>query len=337
MQLAEIEELADAVRAGDRRALARAITLVESRRPDHRTQADALLAALLPHTGAAMRVGITGAPGVGKSTFIEALGCHLIAAGERVAVLAIDPSSQRSGGAILGDKTRMEDLARAPGAYIRPSPAGGTLGGIAARTREAMLVCEAAGFGVILIETVGVGQSETAVVDIADMLILLLAPGAGDELQGLKRGIVELADLIVVNKADGAFADSARALAADYRLALGLLAPRHAAWRPEVVLCAARERVGIAAAWQEVERFRGVLGRAGELAQKRAEQARAWLWRALAESVIERVRESPETAALIAALEPEVAAGRLAPSAAVHRILNALGGGRPETVADASS
>ncbi|MBM3518865.1 MAG: methylmalonyl Co-A mutase-associated GTPase MeaB, partial [Alphaproteobacteria bacterium] len=221
----EIAELGAAVRAGDRRALARAITLVESRRPDHRGQADALLAALLPHTGAATRIGITGAPGVGKSTFIEALGRHLLEVGERVAVLAIDPSSQRSGGAILGDKTRMEELARAPGAFIRPSPAGGTLGGIAARTREAMLVCEAAGFGVVLIETVGVGQSETAVVDVADMLILLLAPGAGDDLQGLKRGIVELADLIVVNKADGVLAAAAGALAADYRLALGLLAP----------------------------------------------------------------------------------------------------------------
>ena len=219
-------DLADAVRAGDRRALARAITLVESTRRDHRADAVALLDAILPATGTATRVGISGAPGAGKSTFIEALGLHLVDAGHRVAVLAVDPSSARSGGSILGDKTRMEQLSRRPEAFIRPSPSGGTLGGVARRTREALLVCEAAGFDVVLVETVGVGQSEVAVAGMVDLFVLLLAPGAGDELQGVKRGIVELADLIVVNKADGDLLDPARHTAADYAHALHLVRSR---------------------------------------------------------------------------------------------------------------
>src|SRR6188472_250749 len=221
--MTETGELADAVRAGDRRALARAITLVESTRADHRDDAVELLDALMPATGEATRVGISGAPGAGKSTFIEALGMHLVDAGHRVAVLAVDPSSTRSGGSILGDKTRMEELSRRPEAYIRPSPSSGTLGGVARRTREAMLVCEAAGFDVVVIETVGVGQSEVAVAGMVDLFVLLLGPGAGDELQGVKRGIVELADVVVVNKADGALADLARHTAADYTHALHLV------------------------------------------------------------------------------------------------------------------
>jgi len=203
MSAGRIETLAERVLAGDRRALAQAITLVESTRADHRDEAEALMAAVLPKSGGAQRIGITGVPGVGKSTFIEAFGLHLIAAGHRVAVLAVDPSSQRSGGSILGDKTRMQELARAEAAFIRPSPAGGSLGGVARRTREALLVCEAAGFDVVIVETVGVGQSETAVADMADVFLLLLQPGAGDELQGFKRGIVELADILAINKSDG--------------------------------------------------------------------------------------------------------------------------------------
>ena len=218
--------------AGDRRALARAITLIESRRPEHQEQAEQLLGRLLPATGKAVRLGISGTPGAGKSTFIEALGAHLIEQGHQVAVLAVDPSSRRSGGSILGDKTRMQRLAQAPEAFIRPSPAGGTLGGVTRRTREAALACEAAGFDVVVIETVGVGQSESAVADMVDSFLLLLAPGGGDELQGIKRGIVELADLVVINKADGELLAAALRAQADYRAALQLLRPRPSAWTP---------------------------------------------------------------------------------------------------------
>ncbi|PWC95248.1 methylmalonyl Co-A mutase-associated GTPase MeaB, partial [Azospirillum sp. TSO5] len=227
--LQDAARLAEAVRSGDRRALARAITLIESTRADHRATADALLAALLPYTGNSVRLGISGVPGVGKSTFIEAFGLHVIGLGHKVAVLAVDPSSQRTGGSILGDKTRMVDLSREANAFIRPSPAGTTLGGVARRTREAMLICEAAGFDVIVVETVGVGQSETAVADMVDLFMLLLLPAGGDELQGIKKGIVELADLVVVNKADGDLAATARHTVADYRHALALL--RHGDWR----------------------------------------------------------------------------------------------------------
>lgn len=231
--------LAQRVLAGDRRALARAITLIESRRPDHQEQAERLLARLLPQTGRAIRLGITGTPGAGKSTFIEAFGRHLIAQGHKIAVLAVDPSSQRSGGSILGDKTRMQALAQAPEAFVRPSPAGGTLGGVARRTREAALACEAAGYGVIVIETVGVGQSETAVADMVDCFALLLAPGGGDELQGIKRGIIELADLVLVNKADGDLLPAAERARADHQAALHLLRPATHVWTPEVLTCSA--------------------------------------------------------------------------------------------------
>ena len=229
--------LAGRVLAGDRRALARAITLVESTRADHRAAAEALLTQVLPHSGQAVRLGITGVPGGGKSTFIEAFGLFLISQGHRVAVLAVDPTSRRSKGSILGDKTRMEELSRAPEAFIRPSPAGRTLGGVARRTREAMLVCEAAGFDVVIVETVGVGQSETAVADMVDMFLLLLQPGSGDELQGFKRGIMELADLVVVNKADGELAPAAERAAAEYRGALQFLRPASKSWKPEVMKC----------------------------------------------------------------------------------------------------
>jgi len=246
------EHLAAAVEAGDRRALARAITLVESTRADHRLRAEALLERLMPATGRAMRLGISGVPGVGKSSFIEAFGLHLIAAGHKVAVLAVDPSSKRGGGSILGDKTRMEKLSVESDAFIRPSPAGTTLGGVARRTRDALLVAEAAGFDVVIVETVGVGQSETAVADLTDMFILLLQPGGGDELQGIKRGIVELADLVIVNKADGELVAAANRAASDYRRALHLLRPVSPHWSVPVLLCSALTGAGVPEVWQTV-------------------------------------------------------------------------------------
>jgi LAO/AO transport system kinase len=315
------KSLQEKILAGERRALARAITLIESGRDDHRDQADRLIAALLPHTGKAIRLGISGAPGAGKSTFIEALGSHAIAAGQTIAVLAVDPSSQRSGGSILGDKTRMPELAAAKAAFIRPSPAGAALGGVARRTREAAIACEAAGFGVIVLETVGVGQSETTVADMVDCFLLLLAPGAGDELQGMKRGIVELADLVVVNKADGELRAEAGRVAADYKAALQLLRPASAAWRPEVLTCSARQGDGIAEVWAAIGRHRRQLEAAGALEAKRREQRRSWLWQDVQAALIERLRRDPATAAEMRALEQQVAAGDLLPSAAARQML----------------
>src|SRR5579863_1066718 len=263
-----LERLARDLRAGGRTALARAITLVESRRADHRSQARALIGALAGGTGAAMRVGVTGSPGVGKSTFIDTLGCNLTRAGKKVAVLAVDPSSGRSGGSILADKTRMARLAADPNAFIRPSPAAGALGGVAARTRETMILCEAACFDVLLVETVGVGQSETAVADMTDFFLVLMLPGAGDELQGIKKGIIELADLVAVNKAD---ADPARArqAAAEYGAALRILAPASPNWTPPVVLVSGLANQGLSEMWSEIERHRAALAASGELARKR--------------------------------------------------------------------
>ncbi|MBK1837521.1 methylmalonyl Co-A mutase-associated GTPase MeaB [Azospirillum sp. YIM B02556] len=311
--------LADAVRSGDRRALARAITLIESTRADHRATADALLAALLPHTGNSVRLGISGVPGVGKSTFIEAFGLHVIGLGHKVAVLAVDPSSQRTGGSILGDKTRMVDLSREADAFIRPSPAGATLGGVARRTREAMLVCEAAGFDVIIVETVGVGQSETAVADMVDLFMLLLLPAGGDELQGIKKGIVELADLVVVNKADGDLAATARHTVADYRHALTLL--RHGDWRVPVLSCSAVQKAGIDTVWQTIGEHKALTEANGARATRRSEQARAWLWSEIRETLIDRFRAHPAVRADLARLEAEVTAGSVIPAAAAHILL----------------
>jgi LAO/AO transport system kinase len=305
-------ELATAVREGDRRALARAITLVESARADHRDDAVALLDEILPDTGNAIRVGISGAPGAGKSTFIETLGVHLVDAGHRVAVLAVDPSSIRSGGSILGDKTRMEQLSRRPEAFIRPSPSSGTLGGVARRTREAMLVCEAAGFDVVIVETVGVGQSEVAVAGMVDLFVLLLAPGAGDELQGVKRGIVELADVVVVNKADGALADLARHTAADYTHAL------HLVGQARVLTASALEGTGIGEVWDAIEGAVAEADASGTRARRRAEQACDWMWAEISDTLMDRVRRAPE----LAALERDVAAGRISPAAAARRLLS---------------
>ncbi|MBL0900567.1 MAG: methylmalonyl Co-A mutase-associated GTPase MeaB, partial [Reyranella sp.] len=262
--------------AGDRRALAQAITLIESTRSDHRERADELLAAVLPHTGQkggkSVRLGITGVPGVGKSTLIERFGLSLIEKGRSLAVLAIDPSSKRGGGSILGDKPRMEELSRRHAAFIRPSPAGSTLGGVARRTREAMLLVEAAGFDTVLVETVGVGQSETAVADMVDMFIVLLLPAGGDDLQGIKRGVIELADLIVVNKADGDLEAAARRSAADYQHALRMLRSPTAGWTPVVTTCSARTGEGVSEIWNVVERFNEAVGEKG-IARRRAEQA----------------------------------------------------------------
>jgi len=317
-------DLARAVRDGDRRALARAITLVESARADHRDDAVALLDELIPATGDAIRVGISGAPGAGKSTFIEALGTHLTNHGHRVAVLAVDPSSVRSGGSILGDKTRMEELSRRPEAYIRPSPASGTLGGVARRTREAMLVCEAAGFDVVLVETVGVGQSEVAVAGMVDLFVLLLAPGAGDELQGVKRGIVELADLLVVNKADGDLVELARHTAADYAHALHLVRSGDDGAAERVRTCSALLGDGIAELWETIEELVKAARAAGELAVRRTEQARAWMWSEVTDTMLDELRADPEVNARIASLEAEVTAGRVSAAAAARRVLAAF-------------
>ncbi|MDJ0683987.1 MAG: methylmalonyl Co-A mutase-associated GTPase MeaB [Alphaproteobacteria bacterium] len=316
--------LADRVLGGDRRALAQAITLVESTRPDHRRAADALLEAVMPHTGAAIRLGVSGAPGVGKSTFIECFGNSIVTRGRRLAVLAVDPSSRRSGGSILGDKTRMETLARNPNAFIRPSPAGATLGGVARRTREAGLLCEAAGFDVILVETVGVGQSETAVAEMTDMFLLLLAPGGGDELQGVKRGIVELADLLLVNKADGALREQADRTAGDYRNALALLRPSVAAWTPQVLTCSALAGDGMAAIWDRIEAYRAALRESGDWAARRRAQALDWLWSELGEGLIEAVRSAPRARPLLEAAQAEVRDGVLPPAVAARRIVQAV-------------
>ncbi len=323
---ADVSKLAAAITHDDRRALARGITLVESTRPDHRGEAEALLAALLPATGNSVRLGISGAPGVGKSTFIEALGKSVIAAGHRVAVLAVDPSSKRSGGSILGDKTRMAELARDGHAFIRPSPAGKTLGGVARRTREAILVVEAAGFDVVIVETVGVGQSETAVADMVDLFLLLLAPGAGDDLQGIKKGIVELADLLVVNKADGDLRPAALRAVADYRHALRLLRPASVDAAAEVIAVSALEGMGIDQVWEAVSRQAGAKRESGDRDRRRAEQMRAALWNEIGEGLMDLLRGDARVDARLKTLEAAVASGRLTPTAAARQALESFGG-----------
>jgi LAO/AO transport system kinase len=321
--------LADGIRKGERTALARGITLVESSRPDHQQAAQELLTMLLPDTGRAVRLGLSGAPGVGKSTFTEAFGTFLTSRGHRVAVLAIDPSSSRSGGSILGDKTRMEMLARDPNAFIRPSPAGQTLGGVARRTREAMLLVEAAGYDVVLIETVGVGQSETAVADMVDMFLLILSPGGGDELQGIKRGIMELADLVIVNKADGDLIPAAKRAAMEYKTALHLMRPKSPYWTPDVQLASALKGEGLAEIWGAVERHRAALSDTGELDRVRAQQAKAWLWTEVREGLFSALKANREAGRLIPALEAEVESGLATPTAAARRLLGlVLGSGK---------
>lgn len=325
---AEVASLVSEVRSGDRRALGRAITLVESHRGDDRPRAEALLDALLPHRVPSVRIGISGVPGVGKSTFIEAFGNHVIEQGHRVAVLAVDPSSSLSGGSILGDKTRMETLGRDSRAFIRPSPAGRSLGGVARRTREAISVCEAAGYNVVLVETVGVGQSETAVRDMTDLFLLLLSPSGGDELQGMKKGIVELADLVLVNKADGAFETAARHAVADYRNAIDLLRPASPNWQVPVETCSALTGMGIAEAWEQVGAYRTALDASGEIQARRAQQSKAWLWSEVSDSLIEALRAHPGVASSLESLEGRVARGDITPAHAARQLLEAfLGNG----------
>ena len=317
-----IKTLADQVRQGDRRALAKAITLVESTRDDHRQQTAELLETLIPDAGNSIRIGISGAPGVGKSTFIEVLGSHLIQLGHSVAVLAVDPSSAVTGGSILGDKTRMETLAFAEKAFVRPSPAGSTLGGVARRTRESMLVCEAAGFDIILVETVGVGQSETAVADMTDMFLLLLLPAGGDELQGIKRGIMELADLILVNKADGDQVALAARTMGDYRSAVQFLASRFDEWQTPVMTCSSLNNEGITEIWAQVDAFKKILSETGQMQQSRAEQAKAWMWSEMTESLVADLKADERIKSLVPDIESAVLAGELPATVAAQRVLN---------------
>jgi LAO/AO transport system kinase len=317
--------LARDVRAGERAAIARAITLVESRRGDHQQAARRLVQELLPATGGAVRVGITGVPGVGKSTTVDALGSLLTARGHKVAVLAVDPSSGRSGGSILADKTRMPRLANDAAAFVRPSPSSGALGGVAARTREAMLICEAAGFDVMLVETMGIGQSETMVADMTDFFLVLMLPGAGDELQGLKKGVVELADMIAVNKADGDNLARATAAAAEYRAALQILTPRTPDWSPPVVTYSALTGDGIGGLWEAVLDHRARLTASGALEARRREQRVKWMWSMLEGRLLARLRTDPALKARLPAIEAAVAQGRMSPALAADEIAAVMG------------
>ena len=321
---ADLVSLVRGIRAGDRSVIARAITLVESRRADHQKAARDLLQQLLPLTGNAVRVGITGAPGVGKSSAIDALGTYLTAQGRKIAVLAVDPSSSRTGGSILADKTRMARLANDANAFIRPSPSSGTLGGVAGKTRESMLIAEAAGFDCVLVETMGTGQSEIAVADMTDFFLVLMLPGAGDELQGLKKGVVELADMIAVNKADGDNVKRAKAAAAEYRAALHILAPRSANWSPPVVTCSALTGEGIPQLWAAVLDHRERMSKSGELEARRRTQQVKWMWAMLEERMFAQLRSSAALKIKLPQIEAAVAAGKMSPSLAVEEIAAAL-------------
>lgn len=311
----------DSLRAGDRRALARAITLLESTRAEHRRAAEKLLRRAMPHSGGALRLGISGAPGVGKSTFIEAFGNHAIARGHRVAVLSVDPSSSLSGGSILGDKTRMATLAANPNAFIRPSPAGRALGGVARRTQESLLVCEAANYDLIIVETVGVGQSETLVAAMTDIFLLMLPPAGGDALQGIKRGIMELADIVVVNKHDGALAKQAETAAADIRHALGLMRPRMARWRTPVALVSAIKNAGIGEVREKIDAYCKLLNADGALQKRRRAQAREWLWNETREALLSELKKDPAVAEALERLLMQVGDGKLPASAAARELV----------------
>jgi LAO/AO transport system kinase len=311
----------DGVLSGDRMILARAITLVESINPAHREQASAVLAAVSGKAGTSHRVGITGVPGVGKSTFIDTLGSNLTAAGHRVAVLAVDPTSSRTGGSILGDKTRMARLAVDDNAFVRPSPSAGTLGGVTRRTRETMQLCEAAGFDIVLVETVGVGQSETAVADMVDFFLVLMIAGAGDELQGIKKGVLEVADMIAINKADGDNERKARRAAGDYRAALNIMTPRTADWRPPVVTCSALKNSGVDALWERVLEHRGMMLESGGLDTLRKRQNIRWMWDVIEDRLLERFRTEEEVSTLLRDLEERVERGEMPAGQAADRLI----------------
>ncbi len=317
-------QYAQAVRAGNRRMLSKTITLIESSLPEHKLQAAEILELLLPHTGNAVRLGITGVPGAGKSTFIESLGMMLVEQGRRVAVLAVDPSSKRSGGSVLADKTRMEKLAARQEAFIRPSSSGGTLGGVALKTREAALACEAAGFDVIFIETVGVGQSETAVASMVDFFLVLMIAGAGDELQGMKKGILELVDGLAINKADGDNRARAERAQHDYATAMHFLRPETPTWAPPVLTCSALESRGLAAIWKMVLEHREKLSKTGEFAEKRRRQSLDWLWMLIEDGLSERFRGNPRIQKMLPRVTSDVARGLASPSAAAGDLLALL-------------
>ncbi|MFE0380139.1 methylmalonyl Co-A mutase-associated GTPase MeaB [Streptomyces inhibens] len=329
----DVARYAEGVRAGSRAWIARAVTLVESTRPDHRAAAQRLLIELLPYSGSARRVGISGVPGVGKSTFIDALGTLLTGAGHRVAVLAVDPSSSRTGGSILGDKTRMERLATDPAAFVRPSPTSGTLGGVARATRESIVVMEAAGYDVVLVETVGVGQSETTVANMVDTFLLLTLARTGDQLQGIKKGVLELADLVSVNKADGPHERDARSAARELSGALRLLQPPDAAWTPPVLTCSAREGTGLKGVWERIEQHRTLLESTGALAERRRTQQVDWTWSMVRERLIDRLQEHPEVRRLGPDVERAVRDGEITATLAAERLLAAFGlaDGTPDT------
>jgi len=317
----EVESLKAGILAGNRRALSRAITLVESTHSEHRKLADHLLQELSSSAGGAIRLGVSGVPGAGKSTFIESMGMHIVKQELRLAVLAVDPSSALTGGSIMGDKTRMEELSRNPNAFIRPSPSGATLGGVTRRTRETLLLCEAAGFDVVIVETVGVGQSETAVADMTDMFLLLLLPGGGDELQGIKRGIMELADLVLVNKADGDMLATANHSAADYLRALRLLHPRTRNWTVPVKTCSALNGSGIDDIWKLVGKYYQLLTTTNELSQRRSQQAKSWLWAEISENLITNLRENKLVKENITEMESAVMSGTLPPTQAASELV----------------
>jgi LAO/AO transport system kinase len=328
MAPADIEHLAAGIKRGDRAALGRAITLIESVRSDHEDAAQALIQALLPATGKAIRVGITGVPGAGKSTLIDTLGTMLTARGHKVAVLAVDPTSPRTGGSILGDKTRMARLAVDANAFIRPSPSGQTLGGVARRTRETMLVCEAAGFDVVIVETVGIGQSEAAVANMVDFFLVVMVPGTGDELQGIKKGVLEIADLLAVNKADGDNLDRARRAAGDYRSALNMLSPVNPDWPVPVMMISGKTGDGVQAMWDEVERHHDLMAAGGGLERHRRRQQVTWMWAILDDRLRWRLAGDRAIREQVEAIEGEVRAGRLSPALAADQVL-ALAGIEP--------
>ncbi|KEI44539.1 methylmalonyl Co-A mutase-associated GTPase MeaB [Saccharopolyspora rectivirgula] len=322
----DVQDYAKGVLAGSRAKLAQAITLVESTRADHREKAHQLLAELLPHSGGAHRVGITGVPGVGKSTFIESLGTMLTAAGHRVAVLAVDPSSTRSGGSILGDKTRMARLSTDPAAFVRPSPSAGTLGGVARATRETIVLMEAAGFDVVLVETVGVGQSEVTVAEMVDCFLLLTLARTGDQLQGIKKGVLELADIIAVNKADGEHQADARKAARELRSALRLLPPASSSWKPPVLTCSGLHGTGLAEVWEQVERHHAALSETGELAEKRSRQQVEWTWALVRDQLMSELTNHPGVRSIVGEVEEQVRSGELTASMAADRLLRAFRG-----------